>query len=172
MCPKQGRGVLPKTNTSSRKETRLHSNRLQMSGSCPPHPQLKRRKESLWWFPEQVCILVSKRDLNSVELETIRISRSPTTVNGQRRGAPYFRACVNCSSEQVMESLLHLSLPYQVLKTISRITLLNPLLDLLSEQSSSVFVLYVEEVQLAKIALSCHFALDVLCYKEGAYDST
>ena len=48
----------------------------------------------------------------------------------------------------------------------------NPLLDLLSlGQTSSVFVLYVEEVELGKIALSCHFALDLLCYKEGAYDS-
>ena len=48
----------------------------------------------------------------------------------------------------------------------------NPLLDLLFlEQTSSVFVLSVEEIDLAKIALSCHFALDLLCYKEGAYDS-
>ena len=45
-------------------------------------------------------------------------------------------------------------------------------LDLLClEQTSSVFVLHVEEVELAKIALSCHFALDLPCYKEGAYDS-
>ena len=48
----------------------------------------------------------------------------------------------------------------------------NPLLDLLSlEQTSSVVVLYVEEVELAKIALSCQFALDLLCCKEGAYAS-
>ena len=48
----------------------------------------------------------------------------------------------------------------------------NPFLELLFlEQTSSVFVLYVEEVELAKIALCCHFALDLLCYKEGAYDS-
>ena len=48
----------------------------------------------------------------------------------------------------------------------------NPLLELLFlEQTSSVFVLYVEEVELAKVALSCHVALDLLCNKEGAYDS-
>ena len=50
----------------------------------------------------------------------------------------------------------------------------NPLLDLLSlslEQTSSVFGLYIEEVELAKIALSCNFVLDLLCCKEGAYDS-
>ena len=48
----------------------------------------------------------------------------------------------------------------------------NPLLELLfHEQTSGVFVLYVEEIDLAKIALSCHVALDLLCYKEVAYDS-
>ena len=41
----------------------------------------------------------------------------------------------------------------------------NPLLELLfHEQRSGVFVPYVEEVDLAQIALSCFFALDVLCY--------
>ena len=48
----------------------------------------------------------------------------------------------------------------------------NPFLELLFlEQTSSVFVLYVEEIELAKVALSCHFALDLLFYKEGIYDS-
>ena len=48
----------------------------------------------------------------------------------------------------------------------------NPLLELLChEQTGGVFALYVEETDLAQIALSCHFALDFLCYKEGAYDS-
>ena len=48
----------------------------------------------------------------------------------------------------------------------------NPLLELLfHEQFSGVFVLFVDEIDLAKIALSCHFALELLCCKEGAYDS-
>ena len=48
----------------------------------------------------------------------------------------------------------------------------NPFLELLFlEQTSGVFVLYVEEIELAKVALSCHFDLDLLCYKEGTYDS-
>ena len=48
----------------------------------------------------------------------------------------------------------------------------NPLLELLChEQISGVFVLCVEEIDLAQIALSCHFALDLLCYKEGVHDS-
>ena len=48
----------------------------------------------------------------------------------------------------------------------------NPLLELLFlEQVSGHFASFVVELDLAKIALSCHFALDLLCYKEGAYDS-
>ena len=30
---------------------------------------------------------------------------------------------------------------------------------------------FVDETDLARIALSCHFALDLLCDKEGAHDS-
>ena len=42
----------------------------------------------------------------------------------------------------------------------------NPLLDLLSlELTSRVIVLYVEEIELAQIELSCRFSLDLLCYK-------
>ena len=48
----------------------------------------------------------------------------------------------------------------------------NPLLDLLFlEQVNGSFASYRVEIDLAKIALSCHFALDLLCYKEGVYDS-
>ena len=36
-------GILPNTDTSSKEKTRLHST-------------FPRRKESLWWIPEQVCI--------------------------------------------------------------------------------------------------------------------
>ena len=48
----------------------------------------------------------------------------------------------------------------------------NPLLNLLFlEQVSGIFVSFIAEIDLAKIALSCHFALDVLCYKEDVFDS-
>ena len=48
----------------------------------------------------------------------------------------------------------------------------NPLLALLFlEQVICIFASFVVEIDLAKIALSCHFALDLLCYKEGACDS-
>ena len=47
----------------------------------------------------------------------------------------------------------------------------NPLLELLFlKQTSGVIVLYVEVIDLAQIALSCHFALDLLCYEEGGQD--
>ena len=43
----------------------------------------------------------------------------------------------------------------------------NPLLELLFlEQANGIFASYLMEIDLAKIALSCHFALDLLCYKE------
>ena len=48
----------------------------------------------------------------------------------------------------------------------------NPVMELsFHEQISGAFEPFVDEIALAKIALSCHFALDVLCYKEGVHDS-
>ena len=43
---------------------------------------------------------------------------------------------------------------------------------LFHEQVSGIFEAFVVEIDLATIALSCHFALDSLRYKEGAYDTT
>ena len=34
-----------------------------------------------------------------------------------------------------------------------------------------IFVLFVDEIDLVTLALSCHFALDVLCDKEIAHGS-
>ena len=43
----------------------------------------------------------------------------------------------------------------------------NPLLELLFlQQANGIFASYLVEIDLAKIALSCHFAPDLLCYKE------
>ena len=43
----------------------------------------------------------------------------------------------------------------------------NPVLEMLFlEQVNGTFVSYLVKIDLVKIALSCHFALDVLCYKE------
>ena len=46
-----------------------------------------------------------------------------------------------------------------------------PFLKLLFlERTSGVIVLYVEEIDLVQIGFSCHFAFDLLCYKEGGHD--
>ena len=42
--------------------------------------------------------------------------------------------------------------------------------DNVLSQISGVFVPFVIEIDLAKIALSCHFALYLFCCKEGAHD--
>ena len=48
----------------------------------------------------------------------------------------------------------------------------KPMIELLFHvQIGGIFELLVEEIDLARIALSCRFALDVLCDKEGARDS-
>ena len=39
------------------------------------------------------------------------------------------------------------------------------------EQISGASEPFVDEMDLAKIALFCHFALDLLCYKGGVHDS-
>ena len=51
--------------------------------------------------------------------------------------------------------------------------MLNPLLELLFlEQVNGIFASYFVEIDLARIALSCHFALDLLCYKKEVLAST
>ena len=48
----------------------------------------------------------------------------------------------------------------------------NPLLNLLFlEQVSCIFASKLVDIDLARIALSCHFALDLLCYKEDVFGS-
>ena len=48
----------------------------------------------------------------------------------------------------------------------------NLLMELLFHvQISGAFEPFVDEIDLAKIALSCPFALDLLCYKESVHDS-
>ena len=48
----------------------------------------------------------------------------------------------------------------------------NSLLDLLFHvQFTDFFIPFCEDIDLANIALSCHFALDLLCFKEEAFSS-
>ena len=83
----------------------------------------------------------------------------------------FFPAHPLCSSGKAMES------PTSSVFTASSFgekfahNLRNPFLELVfHELTSGIFVLCVEEIDLAKTALSCHFALDLLCYKEGGHD--
>ena len=47
----------------------------------------------------------------------------------------------------------------------------NPIMGLsFHVQIGGIFVLFVNEFDLARIALSCHFALDLLCDKTGSHD--
>ena len=49
----------------------------------------------------------------------------------------------------------------------------SPVLEMLFlEQVSGIVDSYLVDLDLAKIALSCHFALDILCYKEEVFVST
>ena len=47
----------------------------------------------------------------------------------------------------------------------------NPMMELLFHaQIGGIFEMFVDEIDLARLALSCHFALDVLCDKESVHD--
>ena len=48
----------------------------------------------------------------------------------------------------------------------------NPLVELLCNvQIGGILEPFVDEIELERIALSCHFALDVLCDMKGAHAS-
>ena len=84
----------------------------------------------------------------------------------------HFPARLFCSSEEAMES------PTSCVSTASSSgesfahNTWNLFLELLfHEHISSTLILFVDDFDLAKIALSCHFALNLLCYQEGAHRS-
>ena len=48
----------------------------------------------------------------------------------------------------------------------------NPMMEqLFHAQIGGIFEPFVDETELARIAISCHFALDLLCDREGAHAS-
>ena len=48
----------------------------------------------------------------------------------------------------------------------------NPMMEILIHlETGGIFESFVDEVDMARIALSCHFALDLLRYKAGIYES-
>ena len=77
--PAKTRGDLPRISFSSKRRKKLHSFRLPMSGFAG---RIHNKAEG-----KRVCgdsgasmHMVSRKDLNSAELETVRASKSPTTV--------------------------------------------------------------------------------------------
>ena len=77
-----------------------------------------------------------------------------------------------CFLDQVMDSLSSSGSTVPGFDDHFAHNMWNPLLELLFlEQVSGIFASFVVEIDLAKIALSCHFALGLLCYKVGAFDS-
>ena len=80
------------------------------------------------------------------------------------RAQPFTVLC--CTVSESWKAQLRVLLPLRVLVKVS-----NTTCGILLRRISGVFEPFVDEIDLAKIALSCHFALDVLCYK-GVHDST
>ena len=77
------------------------------------------------------------------------------------------------SLEQVMERFSSSVSTVPSFEDVFSHNMWNLLLKLLfHEQVSGIFEPSVDEIDLAKIALSSHFALDLLRYNEGAYGST
>ena len=89
--------------------------------------------------------------------------------------------CFSCSkvffsgllfSQQVMDRLSSSASTIPSIDDYFEHNMWNPLLELLFlEQANGIVASYLVEIDVAKIALSRHFALDLLCYKEGAFDS-
>ena len=79
-APEARLGILLKTNTSSKKKTRLHSTFPRRNG-CSRLRRQKEPEEGEFVVDSGASIhMVSKKDLNSAESEAMRTSRSPTTV--------------------------------------------------------------------------------------------
>ena len=73
--------------------------------------------------------------------------------------------------ERQWKAQLRVSLPRRVLEKVLHTTCGILSWNLLHEQDSSILLLSVDEFDLAQIALSCHFALDLLCFQEGAHNA-
>ena len=79
--PKARLGTLPKhTHTSSKRATKLHSSRLRKSGLLLAASTKEPEEREFVVDSGASMHMVSKRDPNSAELDTMMTSRSPTTV--------------------------------------------------------------------------------------------
>ena len=73
MRPRRHVGPCQEHLEAQRNGKKIHSIRLPMSGVCRPHPQENRVSRARMH-------MVSRKDLNSAELETVKVSKNPTTV--------------------------------------------------------------------------------------------
>ena len=64
----------------SQRRTKPLSIRFQKFGHYQRHFRRNPRKENLWWISGASMHMLSKKDMNSAELETLRVSRNPKTV--------------------------------------------------------------------------------------------
>ena len=78
--PEARLGILPKTFTSSKKKTRLHSARPPRNGNFRAASTKESEERKFVVDSGASMHMVSEKDLDSAELETMRTSRSPTTV--------------------------------------------------------------------------------------------
>ena len=78
-APEARRGTLPKTYTSSKRTTKVNSTRLRGMGMAG---YIKKETEERELVVDSGASMhmVSRKDLNSAELKTMRMSRNPTTV--------------------------------------------------------------------------------------------
>ena len=107
--PDARRGILLKTFTSSKEKDK--------GTFCSPEEELvlrhqkSRREESLFVVDSGAGVhMVSKKDLDSAELETMRTSRSPTTVmtaNGEVQTREAATVCVKELHSLITVMLLH-----------------------------------------------------------------
>ena len=78
--PEARLGILLKTFTSSKKKTRLHSTFPRRNGYLPAASTKEPEEREFVVDSGASMQMVSKRDLSSAELETMKTSRSPMTV--------------------------------------------------------------------------------------------
>ena len=95
---------------------------------------------------------------------------------------PYGRLCFllsafslfggSCFLEQVMDRFSSSASTVPSIDDCFQHNMWTPQLELLFlEQANGIFASFLMEIDLDMIALSCHFALLLLFYKEGMYDS-
>ena len=86
MRQKQGMEPCQKKITSSKRKTKLHSTRPRKNGVLLAASTKEPEEREFAVDSGASMHMVSKTDLSTAELETMRSSRSPTD-DGQRRGA-------------------------------------------------------------------------------------